>query len=91
MSTSLIDVPVGSWLEIATDRALIKVDTAGDGVCYVSHDQDEATARVFPSKDKISQQISQKDSVATYAKATGEGWKLAVSPKGGGRLVSINR
>ena len=75
-----------SWVEVATDRALFIIKRTGDGDLLIGNAQDEATARRLTGPDEIGRQMAQLDSVSTYARATGTGWKLAASLVGEGRL-----
>jgi len=90
MATTLVAITAGpAWVKIADGKALFKIQAAGTERLYVSHDQDEATARAFPYPDKVAFQFSQFDNVPTYARTDGEGWLITVSPQGGGQLADV--
>jgi len=89
MATTVETAPVGSWLQIATGVALFRIREAGEGTLYVNNATDLDTARRFSGADEIDKEFTAADDVPTYARASGDGWKIAVTPQGGGRLADV--
>jgi len=90
MATTIETIPNGSWLQIATGIALFRIRSAGGGLLYVGNAQDLATARRFAGADEVGREfVARDDGVATHARASGDGWKIAVTPRAGGRLADV--
>jgi len=71
-----------SWQQVATGRAVFtveKVPTSGEGqILFNDAAADAAALTLSGGKGLLNDQVEQRDSVATYAKATVDGYQINV-------------
>lgn len=73
MAKQLITV-TDTWQQVAAGAAVFTVHTVGKGVLKFDEAQDDATA--YSASPAVGEQFEQGTSVATFVRATGDGWKI---------------
>lgn len=77
MARTLIDV-TQTFQEISTVPHITTIEQVGDGTLLINDAATDATAEKLSGSVSVGDQVKQSATVSTFARATGDGWKIIV-------------
>jgi hypothetical protein len=77
MARSLVSV-TQSWVSTFTGPGVVTVEEMGEGVLLLNDTNSDTAALQVKREDGPRAQVDQRSAVATWIRATGDGWKVTV-------------
>ncbi len=69
-----------SWVNTFTGPGVITVDKTGEGILLINDTNSDTAALQIKSDDGPRTQVDQRSVVATWLRATGDGWQVTIDP-----------